>query len=114
MAQDGKVNDSDSIKIVVAKGVTVKKVTYKSKNEKVATVTSKGYVTARGKGSTSIVVKVKWKRGKKKKVSTSKLNYKVTVKEVGTPNNNAAIKKNAADEAALKELIKEQKANGGY
>ncbi len=109
-AGTAKADDSTVIVVKKAKGVVIKKTTYKSKNTKVATVTNKGFVSAHQAGNTTIVVTVKYVR--KKKTMTKKLNFKVTVKTDGTANGNASVKKNKSDEAALKELIKEQVGRG--
>lgn len=71
---------TSTIKIKKSKGVKIKKTTYKSANKKIATVSKKGKVTAKKKGSTKITVAVKYKKGKK--IYTKKLNYKVKVKNV--------------------------------
>lgn len=67
------------IKVKAKKGVKVKKVTYKSKNSKIAKVDKKGKVTAKKIGSTKIRVTVKYK--KKKKNLKKTLTCKVTVKK---------------------------------
>ena len=79
--QNGKVfRGTVKINIKKASKVKVKKVTYASQNEKVAVVSKKGVVTAKGDGSTQIKVTVKYKKGKK--TSTKKLTFKVTVVEL--------------------------------
>ena len=71
---------TSTIKIKKSKGIKIKKTAYKSANKKIATVSKKGKVTAKKKGSTKITVAVKYKKGKK--TYTKKLNYKVKVKTV--------------------------------
>ena len=68
---------TSTISIKTSKGVKIKKVTYKSKNKKIATVSKKGKVTAKKKGSTQIIATVKYTY--KKKTYTKKLTYKVKV-----------------------------------
>ena len=63
------VGQSKTLKV---KNTTVKKVTWKSKNSKVATVTSKGKITAKREGNTTITAKV----------NTKTLSCKVTVKKI--------------------------------
>ncbi len=75
-----KTYGSTTIKLKKAKGVSVKKVTYKSSSKKVATVSKKGKVTAKKEGKAKITVKVKYKY--KKKAKTKSLTFKVTVKDV--------------------------------
>ena len=77
-AKNGKIiYGTTKIKVKKAKKIKVKKVTYKSQNKKVASVSKKGSVKAVGKGTTKISVTVKYKMGKK--TSTKKLAYKVEV-----------------------------------
>lgn len=66
------------IKVKKVKGVTLKKVTYKSKDKKVAVVSKSGKITAKSAGSTKIIVSVKFK--KKEKTLKKALTCKVTVK----------------------------------
>ncbi len=68
-----------TIKIKSGKGIKVKKVTYKAKNNKIVSVTKKGVVKAKKKGSTKITATVKYKKGKKTR--TKKLVFKVKVQE---------------------------------
>ncbi|MBQ5346825.1 MAG: Ig-like domain-containing protein, partial [Ruminococcus sp.] len=49
-----------SVKIKKAKGVTIKKITYKSTNKKIAKVNKKGVVTAVKKGTAKIKAIVKY------------------------------------------------------
>ena len=67
-----------SVKIKKAKGVTIKKITYKSTNKKIAKVNKKGVVTAVKKGTAKIKAIVKYKF--KKRNYTKKLTLKVKVK----------------------------------
>ncbi|MCR5690697.1 MAG: Ig-like domain-containing protein [Eubacterium sp.] len=74
------------ISVKKAKKVKIKKISFKSKNKKVATVNSKGKVTAKKAGSTKIKVLVKYKYKYKKKKKAKKtlkktFYYKVTVKD---------------------------------
>lgn len=71
---------TSTIKIKKSKGIKIQKTTYKSANKKIATVSKKGKVTAKKKGSTKITITVKYKKGKK--TYTKKLTYKVKVKTV--------------------------------
>ena len=73
------VYGSTAIKLSKVKGVTLKKVTYKSSNAKIAKVSSKGKVVAKKKGTAKITVKVKFKF--KKKTYSKSMTYKVTVKD---------------------------------
>ncbi len=73
------VYGSTTIKVKKAKGVSIKKKTYKSLNKKIAKVSSKGKVVAKKKGNTKIKVTVKYKY--KKKTYTKKLYFKVKVKD---------------------------------
>ncbi|MBQ5347933.1 MAG: Ig-like domain-containing protein, partial [Ruminococcus sp.] len=66
-----------SVKIKKAKGVTIKKITYKSTNKKIAKVNKKGVVTAVKKGTAKIKAIVKYKF--KKRNYTKKLTLKVKV-----------------------------------
>lgn len=74
------VYGSTTIKVKKAKGVTIKKKSFKSNKKKIAKVSSKGKVTAKKKGSAKITVTVKYKY--KKKAYTKKLTFKVKVKDV--------------------------------
>lgn len=65
------------------------KISWKSKNPKIATVTKKGKVTAKKKGNTSVVCKVSYKKNGKKKVSKFVISVKVTAKKTGTATPNA-------------------------
>ena len=67
-----------SVKIKKAKGVTIKKITYKSTNKKIAKVNKKGVVTAVKKGTAKIKAIVKYRF--KKRNYTKKLTLKVKVK----------------------------------
>lgn len=69
-----------SAKIIISKGKSVKvtKVSYKSKDKKIAKVTKKGKVTAVKVGKTTVLVKVTYKKNKKK--YTKNLKQKVVVK----------------------------------
>ncbi len=67
-----KVKKSFTIKVTLPKGTASNKITYTSSNKKVATVNSKGKVTAKKKGTAKITVKTF--NGKKKVI-------KVTVKK---------------------------------
>ncbi len=77
-----------TIKVKKAKGVTVKKVTFKSANKKTASVSKKGDVTAKAGGETKITVKVKYTF--KKRAFKKNLTFKVKVvdkrkTDIGTP-----------------------------
>lgn len=67
-----------TIKVKKSKDIKIQKVTYKSANKKIATVSKKGKITAKRKGSTKITVTVTYKKGKRKE--TEKLVCKVKVK----------------------------------
>lgn len=78
--KNGKtVYGTTKIKVKKAKGVTLKKVTYKSLKKSVASVSKKGKVTAKAKGKTSVKVKVAYKF--KKRAYKKTLTFKVTVKD---------------------------------
>ncbi len=68
-----------AVKLSKVKGVTLKKVTYKTSNRKVATVTKGGTVKAVKKGSAAISVSVRFQY--KKKSFSKVLKFKVTVKD---------------------------------
>lgn len=70
-----------TIKIKKSNNIRIKKITYKSNNKKIATVSKKGVVIAKKKGSTTITVSVNYKKKVKKKwkTYTKKLTYKVKV-----------------------------------
>ena len=74
------IKKGETVKIYVkrAKGVKVKKTTYSSKNTSVATVSKSGIISAKSGGKTTVVAKVKYKKGKKTK--TKSLKCAVTVK----------------------------------
>lgn len=71
-----------TIKVKKAKGVSVKKTTFKSSDKKTATVNKKGKVTAVKKGKAKISVKVKYRY--KKKNYTKNLKFSIKVKRVVT------------------------------
>ncbi len=73
-----QVGQSTSISIKKSSGVTVKKVTYSSNKKSVATVTSRGKITAKKVGKAYIYSTVKYV--KNKKVYTTKLKTTVVVK----------------------------------
>ena len=80
VAKDGKTSyGKATIKVKKSKGIKIKKTTFKSKNKKIATVSKKGKVTAKKKGSTKISVKVTYL--KKGKTNTKTLLCKITVKK---------------------------------
>ncbi|MBR1741751.1 MAG: Ig-like domain-containing protein [Lachnospiraceae bacterium] len=93
------------IKLKTAKGVTVKKITYRSKNSKIATVTKKGKVTVRSAGDTEIVVKVKYMQ--KKKTYTNTLPCFVHVVETTKPTieKDDGKKHDAGEEAAIQKFL---------
>ncbi len=69
-----------SVKVKKSKGLKVKKITYKSSDKKIASVSKKGKVTAKAKGSTKIKVKVKYTyKNRSRKAS---LTFKVKVKDL--------------------------------
>lgn len=70
------------IKLKKLKDVTLKKVTYKSSDKKVASVSKKGRVTAKAKGKAKITVKVSYVY--KKKAYKKSLKCKVTVNKSTT------------------------------
>lgn len=73
-----KRKKSSAIKVTLPKGLAKNgqaKITYKTNNKKVATVNSKGRVTAKKKGSAKITTTVRLRNGTKKTFAT-----KVTVK----------------------------------
>lgn len=78
---------SKSVTVKVGKSKTVKvknapkkaKLSWSSKNTKIAKVTKKGKITGVKKGSTKVICKVTYKQNNKKK--TNKLTVKVTVKK---------------------------------
>ena len=65
------------INVLYRQGAKAKKVTYKSQNKKIATVSSQGKVKAKKKGSTKITVTVRYKKGRRTK--TTKFTFKVKV-----------------------------------
>lgn len=79
---------SVTLKVGSSKKITVKnkpskaKVTWSSKNKKIAKVSKKGKITAVKKGNTKVIAKVVYKKGKKK--VTKKLTVKVKVKSKKT------------------------------
>ncbi len=73
------VYEATTIKVKASQGANVKKVTYASQNKKIAVVSAKGKVKARGEGNTKIIVTVKYKKyGKTQK---KKLLFSVRVEE---------------------------------
>lgn len=76
-----KVYGTTKIKVKKAKGVKIKKTTYKSLNKGIAKVSKKGKVTAKAHGNTKIKVKVKYKYKKRsyKKTLTLKVKVKSTI-----------------------------------
>lgn len=74
-----------TVKVKKAKGVKVKKITYKSSAAKIAKVSKKGKVTAKSEGKAKIKVKVKYKYKKKSYKKT--LTFKVNVKDLRKNNN---------------------------
>ena len=68
-----------TIRIKTGKGVSVKKVTYKVKNKKIASVTKKGVVKSLLAGNTSVAVNVKYTKKNSRKTKTKKLTYTITV-----------------------------------
>lgn len=75
---NGTLYGAKKITVKKTKNITIKKITYKSKNKKIATVSS-GKVKARKKGSTKITVTVKYKKKGNKKVYKKVLTFKVKV-----------------------------------
>ena len=73
------VYGTSTIQIKKVRGVTIRKVSYRSQNKRIASVSAKGRVKAKEKGVTQVIVTVKYKwRGK---LQTKKLRYKVKVVE---------------------------------
>lgn len=77
--EEQTVYEAKTIKVKASSGVKVKKITYASKNKKIAVVSAKGKVQAKGKGNTRIVVTVKYK--KSGKTQTKKLSFSAKVDE---------------------------------
>lgn len=98
-------------KAITVKGSRIQSKTFKSSDTKVATVSKKGVVTAKGAGSCQIVVTVKYRR--EKRVLTGTLVCQVTVKGIEvTPESKDEDAKNASDVNALNAIIAEQKRLG--
>lgn len=92
-------------KAIKVKGSNIQSKTFKSTNSKVVSVSKKGVVTAKKAGSCKVKITVKYLKNKTaKKASTKILTTKITVKEQS--------KSGLDDMAALKKIIKEQKALG--
>ena len=73
------VYGTSTIQIKKIRGVKIRKVSYRSQNKRIASVSAKGRVKAKEKGVTQVIVTVKYKwRGK---LQTKKLRYKVKVVE---------------------------------
>ncbi len=73
------VYGTSTIQIKKVRGVKIKKVSYRSQNKRIASVSPKGRVKAKEKGITQVIVTVKYKwRGK---LQTKRLRYKVKVVE---------------------------------
>lgn len=94
-AKKVKVSAPYAKKVYIAKGKSVKlsanqKVTYKSKNKKVVTVTSKGVVKGKKVGKTKIVVTAK--KNKKKKATITVKVMKKAVKKVKLNKKTASLK----------------------
>ena len=86
--KEGKeVCGKTKIKVQKSAGVKIKKVNYKVKNKKIASVTPKGVVTAKKKGQTQINVTVVYKKGKKTK--SKKIIFKISVTEEEEKENTA-------------------------
>ena len=99
---DGKVyGDFGYPEITPGKGVTITKISYTSNNNKVAKVSKKGQVNAVGAGKAKIIIKVTYKKGKKKR--TKKLNYTINAKEVTLASSDAQL---------FNDFIVKQNANG--
>ena len=130
--KDGKtVYGTTTIKLKKSSGVKVTKTTYKSKNKKVAAVSKTGKVTAKKKGTTDIEINVTYTKNKKK-ATTAKLVFHVTVKasaaestKTGGDSGNTADSQSGAPETAtngsgsnesdveiITNIIKQQKALG--
>lgn len=80
---NSKTRGSSKLKVKKLKGVTLKKVKYKSTNKKVASVTKSGKIMSKKNGSAKIKVSVKYLY--KKKIKNSTLTCKVKVKTVNNP-----------------------------
>lgn len=79
---DGKkVYEKTTIKIKKGKKIKIKKTTFKSNNNKIASVSKKGVVQAKKEGSTDISVTVKYKKGKNKKLNNKKFTFTVKIKD---------------------------------
>lgn len=76
---NGTLYGTQRIKVKTAKNIKIKKISYKSKNKKIAVI-SLGKVKAKAKGSTKIKITVKYKKKGKKKVYKKTLTMKVKVK----------------------------------
>lgn len=103
-----KVKQSKTIQIQKKAGF---KITFASKNKKVATVTAKGKVTGKKRGSTSIVVSYKKGKAAKKKLGT--VNVKVTSsvgqdQETQAPKPSEAATQSAAPSAAATQPATQQ------
>lgn len=73
------VYGTSTIQIKKVCGVKIRKVSYRSQNKRIASVSVKGKVKAKEKGNTQVIVTVKYKwRGK---LQTKRLRYKVKVVE---------------------------------
>lgn len=78
--KNGKtVRGTTTIKVSKLKGVSIKKVTYRSSDSKIAAVNKNGKVTARKKGTAKITVAVKFTY--KKHTVRKNMTFKVTVKD---------------------------------
>lgn len=103
-----KVKQSKTIQIQKKAGF---KITFASKNKKVATVTAKGKVTGKKRGSTSIVVSYKKGKAAKKKLGTVKVKVTSPVgqdQETQAPKPSEAATQSAAPSAAATQPATQQ------
>lgn len=91
--------------IVTVTGKSSKKVTYKSKQPKIATVNSKGTVKGKKKGTATIVVTSKANKKKKAKIKVKVLKNKVT-KVRANVNGNVAVKQEVTIKEGEKLAVK--------
>ena len=79
--KNGKtVYGTTNLKIQTVKGIKITKVTYKSANSKIVSVSKKGKLTAKKKGSTKVTAKVKYKY--KKRNYSNTLTCKIKVQDI--------------------------------
>ncbi len=101
-----KVGKTSTIKATVSsKAASNKELAYKSSNNKVATVSSKGKIKAVGKGTATITVEAKDNSGKKAKVKVKVIGNDATISEKNVENGTVKVSNASYDDLTISNSV---------